>query len=405
MLTWLLTTVLFAADPAPAAWPVTVQTMDGRAIEGELVGLEPQRLIVRHEGQDAEIEVAQLLGVALRGAPPGATAPAAPPIAVKLVDGSQFGAESCTTTAQAATFQLPGGIAAEIPTAGVAWVRFRTPSAEMDAEWERILAAEAAADVLVVRKQGALDYFEGIVRSVKPDGIEFEVDGEVLPAKPAKVEGFRLSQRAVPKLPESICVIARAGGQELRAAGLALVDGKLQVTTPAGLKLALGAADITRLDFSQGKLVFLSDLDWDPQLYERQSYFGGSRPIEAGLDLFPPQRDRGLDGGPLELDRRAYAKGLALHSRTRLVYRLPGEYRRFLATAGIDDRAGKEGNVRLVIEGDGRELYAATIRGGEAPVAIDLDITGVKRLGLLADFGLDLDISDHLDLVEARVVK
>lgn len=407
MLTAVVTVLLLTASPAETgAWTVNVRTLDGRALAGELISLDGQQVVVRHDGQDESVAVAQLLAIEL---PPAANkvvaATGGSSAIVRLRDDSQLGVQEFTATPAAAALKLADGNQADIPTSGVAWVRFPSPAAEITAEWERILTEPASADVLVVRKQEALDYLEGIVRAVKNDVVDFEFDGEVLQVKRAKVEGIRYFHRAGNELPASICRVVRPGGAELQAAKLRLEDGRLELYSPAGLRLRLTSGQIQRLDFSQGKVVYLSDLDWDPQLYERQTYFGGRQPVDDGLDLFPPQRDRALDGGPLELDRRSYSKGLALHSRTRLVYRLPSAYRRLLATAGLDDRVGRGGDVRLVIEGDGRELFAANLRGGEQPTALDLDIAGVKRLSILADFGLDLDISDHLDLVEARVVK
>ncbi len=107
----------------------------------------------------------------------------------------------------------------------------------------------------------------------------------------------------------------------------------------------------------------------------------------------------------MRLDGVQYERGIALHSRTVAVYRLSGPYRRFQAIAGIDDRVRPRGNVRLIISGDGRELLAKTIAGTDAPLEIDVDLTGVRRLTIEVDFGEDLDVADHLDLCEARIVK
>jgi hypothetical protein len=96
---------------------------------------------------------------------------------------------------------------------------------------------------------------------------------------------------------------------------------------------------------------------------------------------------------------------LTIRSRTELVYRLSGEFRQFLAVAGIDDRVRPAGNVRLVISGDDRELFAETITGSDEPMPINLDITGVKRLKILVDFGQQLDLADCLDLCDARITK
>jgi hypothetical protein len=94
-----------------------------------------------------------------------------------------------------------------------------------------------------------------------------------------------------------------------------------------------------------------------------------------------------------------------MHSRTELVYRLPGKFGTFRALAGIDDRVRPGGDVRLVIYGDGRLLLDKQITGRDEPVPLTVDISGVARLKIVADFGGDLDVSDHLDLCEPRVFK
>ena len=44
-------------------------------------------------------------------------------------------------------------------------------------------------------------------------------------------------------------------------------------------------------------------------------------------------------------------------------------------------------------------------RGSEPAKPLDLDVSGVRRLTILVDFGENLDTADHLDLAEARLVK
>ena len=72
---------------------------------------------------------------------------------------------------------------------------------------------------------------------------------------------------------------------------------------------------------------------------------------------------------------------------------------------GIDDRVGNLGSVELMIRGDNRELYSGKIAGKDEPIEIDADLAGVRRLTILVDFGDDLDVADHLNLCEARIVK
>jgi hypothetical protein len=122
-------------------------------------------------------------------------------------------------------------------------------------------------------------------------------------------------------------------------------------------------------------------------------------------EFYAPRMDQNLSSKPLQLDKTRYPKGVSLHSRTELVYRLPGRFSRFKAIAGIDDEVAPNGHVRLVIRGDDQVLFDGPIAGGDKPKSLDLDIGGVKRLTILVDFGEKLDVGDHLDLCLARISK
>jgi hypothetical protein len=76
-----------------------------------------------------------------------------------------------------------------------------------------------------------------------------------------------------------------------------------------------------------------------------------------------------------------------------------------LATAGIDDGVEGRGHVRLTIAADGRTLFDGPVAGGDPPLPLDLDLAGATRLSILVDYGEGFDVSDHLDLGNARLVR
>jgi hypothetical protein len=115
--------------------------------------------------------------------------------------------------------------------------------------------------------------------------------------------------------------------------------------------------------------------------------------------------DVNFDSQPLKLNKTTFAKGLAMHSRTEIVYRLPGAYGRFKAIAGIDDSVAAKGRIHLIIRGDDKVLFDSPINGGESPKAIDLDISGTRRLTILVDYGDTFGAGDHLILGNARIYK
>ena len=102
---------------------------------------------------------------------------------------------------------------------------------------------------------------------------------------------------------------------------------------------------------------------------------------------------------------RSYSKGLALRSRTEIVYRLPQGMRRFQAIAGIAPATASQGNVELFFYCDNSQRWQGVIDGEQPPVEIGLDIEGVRELTIVVDYGENLDWGDQLHLVEARVTK
>jgi hypothetical protein len=194
-----------------------------------------------------------------------------------------------------------------------------------------------------------------------------------------------------------------------------LADGLLKLKATAGAEFQWPLQDIHLADFSAGKLMYLSDIDpsseqWTPLV--------GLPPNAALLAEYGrPRRNQSAYGGPLTIRTddalstspggrsRVFNKGLALRSRTELVYRVPAGFRRFTTIAGIDPATTSSGNVRLEIYGDDRLLLEDNIAGQEPPRNIELDIAGIKRLKILVDYGRNLDTGDWLNLCDARIVK
>ena len=108
-------------------------------------------------------------------------------------------------------------------------------------------------------------------------------------------------------------------------------------------------------------------------------------------------------GGPPSIE--SYADGLSLQSKSRLVYELPSEARRFETRVGIDVGTIEIGNVYFEVRGDGRLLYGEEISGSTGPRDVSVDVTGLQRIELIVDYGKNQDTGDRLNLCNARIVK
>jgi hypothetical protein len=381
---------------------VQVQTLSGDSTSGRLVELGPQRIGLESANGRVTLETERVMALWPIEVP--AAAAGQPAAWVDLADGSSLVAASITSVGGTTRLGLGGDRSIELPSRAVVAVRFQAQSDATAAEWTRLQESAAAGDVLVVRKGNSLDSHRGILREIGPAAVRFEVDGEVLPVKREKVFGVLVYQAAARNLPESICHVVEANGCTWVAQTIGLDGQQVQWTTPLGLAVKRPLGELAKIDFSQGKIVYLSDLK--PESVEWTPYIAAGKPLASWSEFFRPRNDQSLRSGPLELGGKSYKKGLALHSRTTMVYRLPGRFHRFKAMAGIDDRFRPRGNVKLVIRGDDQVLLKLTVAGtDEQPQPIDVDLGSVRRLTILVDFGDDLDVADHLDLCEARIVK
>ena len=228
------------------------------------------------------------------------------------------------------------------------------------------------------------------------DKIAFLLDGDEVQVAREKAHGI-IFHRRVASLPKSICQVRLTGGDVLEVTRLAWDGNALKVRLVSGSDVALPAARLAALDFSSGKIRYLSQIE--PRDVKYVPFFDITHEY---------RRDRSLDGTPLTLAGKVWSRGLAIHSKTTLRYRIAGDYTRFQAVAGIDDsvRRGGKFNVRLIIKGDGQSLFDVEIKTEDAPRPIELDVTGVRDLEISVDFGSDmLDICDHLDLADAKLLK
>jgi hypothetical protein len=100
-----------------------------------------------------------------------------------------------------------------------------------------------------------------------------------------------------------------------------------------------------------------------------------------------------------------------MHATGSLTTWLGGTCTAFRSVVGIDDEVletpgeSGTGSVRFQVYGDGALLAETSVLTNEdGAVELDVDVTGVRRLRLVADDGGDGKNFDHADWADARVV-
>jgi hypothetical protein len=400
-MTWNL---ILAVGMLAAPGDFSAQALDGRQVAGRLAELDARQMVLETPGGRETLDLEKLAGVAREGgaAPVERVANAW----VELIDDSTLAAVGYTVANGKAQLELAGGTRVELPTKAIRSVRFGgkdSSDEKLNKQWAEIAAAGGAGDLLVTRKDGALDFTEGVAGDVSAEVCKFEVDGEVIPVKRPKIEGVVYFKAAAADLPEAVGSVYSGDGGRMSLRTVKLAGDKLTIATPAGVELVLPLDRVSRFDFSSGKIAYLSDLEPDSAAFTPLVGFKENQPaIEQYYRL---RRDIGFDQEPLVLAGKTYLKGLSLASRTAVVYRLPGKFRLFKATLGIDDSVRPLGAAQVEVKADGKSLWEGAVRGDQPPVDLELELAGAKRLEITVDYGDDLDVADRVDLGDAQVTK
>jgi hypothetical protein len=117
--------------------------------------------------------------------------------------------------------------------------------------------------------------------------------------------------------------------------------------------------------------------------------------------------DRAFNLDPLTLKGHRYANGLGTHASSDIQFNLGRNYKRFEADIGLDDsQMGGAGSVQFEVWADDQKLYQSkTLRAGDTPEKISVDISGKSILRLVVTDAGDGDHSDHADWADPRLLK
>ncbi len=391
----ILLALLCCSAVVQAADTAKLRTLTGKSYEGELAGLSDKEIVFQAKGERVTVPIREVLDLEL---PASATPQESRFDDIQLNDGSLLHCTQFTLKGNQVEAKLVGGLELKFPLAAVSYLLKEAHDAKIREEWQNILAKRGKSDLLAIKDaEGKPNAFEGTLgeADAKGETIAFEtVSGVKRHPALGRVVAMSFLRKAEVNAPPVVCKVHDSAHNLLMAARVALDAKGFTITTVTGVKVELPGSAVARLDYSKGKITFLSDLE-PVKVTERSS---------VGLvDHY--RRDKNLEEGPLKLAKETFAKGLSLHAYTELVYDIGGQYKEFKAVLGVDPSVGGDSHVKVTIEGDGRELFAGEVRRKDPPRSLTIDVKNVKQLRIVvASTGL-LDLGDHVNLADAKVSK
>ncbi|WP_245589173.1 NPCBM/NEW2 domain-containing protein [Chitinimonas koreensis] len=116
---------------------------------------------------------------------------------------------------------------------------------------------------------------------------------------------------------------------------------------------------------------------------EQQRYLSEARWLRADSSLGAVARDRAAGAAsPMRMNGLQFRRGLGVGGSSRIDFRLRGDWQRFRADVGIDDRCRGDGGLHFQVWGDGRLLFDSGRIEAPAVVKPELDIRGIGTLSL-----------------------
>jgi len=388
--------LLVCGSLALAAEPAKLRTLAGKQVDGELVSVSDKEIVLQGAAGPVATPVQEVLDVDLGGTP---APPAGNYSAVELADGTQLFGTDFSLKGKEVRLKLPAGTELTLPLATVATFLRDANDTQARADWQAILGRKGARDVVAVRdKAGKLNGLDGTFGDGDAEGeaIAFETaTGARTNIKLERVQAMKFVRRPDPEAPEPLCKVYDVHRNVLVAKTVAAAaGGAVSVTTVTGAKVEVQRDLLARLDYSKGKLTYLSDVE---PVRVNQT-FGEDR-------IGAYRRDKNADGDALRLGDKTYAKGLSLLPYTELVYDIGGNYKEFKAVLGPGTTSGPGRPVRVRVEADGKEIFAAEVKPTDPPLPVARDVKDVRQLRIVVTPVNLLDLDAGVQFADARVSK
>ncbi|MCC7349048.1 MAG: NPCBM/NEW2 domain-containing protein [Phycisphaerales bacterium] len=186
-------------------------------------------------------------------------------------------------------------------------------------------------------------------------------------------------------------------GSSLVVRSIHLANGRVQIkfADKATRDIPLGA--INAIEQLNGPVVWLSKVT--PKENVQIPYFSIS---------LPAQMDRNVLGRPIRYADRIYTHGIGVHSYSRLVYALEGQFATFRTQYAIDttDSDGRYADVTVKILLDGKVVHEqADFKAGVLSPVVLIPLSGASTLTLEVDYGQTMDVQDRFNWIEPALLR
>jgi hypothetical protein len=379
-----------------APQPLHATLVDGRIIQGTWAAADEKSILLQVEGQDQRLDLPDLMDLrwAVTTSRPTSSSPDG--VHVYLSDGSRFDARILGGDQKTVRLETSLSPQLDLPLSNIAGIRFGASGTDETSEaFDSALATpDSTEDTVLPLRDGKVTPVRGVLESITPAGIRFRWRDRPMQVPRENLLGIVLATGGRPHRAAPALLLLRDGA----AWAGQIVSGNataLHILLGAGAGLDVPLDRLAEIRFQSDRIAYLSAID--PATYDFQPFL---------TTRWAYRRDHAVTGRPLSLGGQAYEHGLGMHSQSTLTYEIGKRFAQLAATIGIDDEVRPLGSVVFRVLADGKEVFnSGNVTGHDAPRDILVPIQGAATVQLVVDFGENLDIGDHADWANIRLIK
>lgn len=278
---------------------------------------------------------------------------------------------------------------------------YQPPGQESDKPYDVVDTSDAPTDqdtIYVTSGSGAVQRVSGVVLGIDGDAVSFRFQDADRKIKLSKVKAIVLAGSDKSAETNGFHqVFTLVGDQRINGRLASFDNGLVTFETTWGQTVRVPVSQVESMETRNGRLVYLSDMT--PTGVEQTPYFDR---------VIPYRNDSAFHNAPIQLigGEKAYQRAISTHARTVLRYDLGKQYTAFRCIVGLQETLGRLGDVELRVLGNGKPLYErASMKAGDGPAMLDLNVAGVDELTLETDFGEGQDVGDYVIWANARLYR
>lgn len=247
-------------------------------------------------------------------------------------------------------------------------------------------------EALFVPTPRGYDLVAGTLFRFGPQGVQFQTEGREDAAwyAPRKFSSLRI-RGGLERDERASCTLLTRSADRIGVRLRRCSEDGMEVTFETGESATVRWLDVACVVFGQG-VTHLSDLE--PKEVVERGY--GGEPVLRW------RRDLSVVGSELMAQRRAYGRGLGVHSKSRLTYVVPAGATHFRTSVALDDSVAtlplRAHAVARVLRNDKQVFEIDDLRPGQPTRDAGLHVVEAgDTISLEVDFGEGRDLGDRVD--------